>query len=181
MKGSPIRHEVRRRSGFTLLEVVASMSLCSLLLVALLSIAFGLGRTTLRVERQQRWDMCAEALLRAIHDELVTGWRPDTIDVGAPTRVRASEQGLSIIVRGAKQADDRRITYVFIPSSNGDGAGGIERCVWAGTECVGAAHVLGEVGSLGYTMTGGTLEVRIRSAGADERVRRFTIAQGGSY
>lgn len=168
------------RLGMTLVETLASVALCGMLLAALGSMASGLARSSREIERLHHWEMCAEAMLRAMHDEIASGWRPDAADPGRGARVTSSGEGVRIVVRAAHVGSETTVLYVLVRGTGGLEGGVIERHVVSPTSGRLESTVLGDVGDFGCALHGDAVEVRVSSAMGGERTRRIRLAGGGA-
>lgn len=163
----------------TLVEVLASVAICGLLLAALGSMASGLARSSREIERMHRWEVSAEAMLRAMHDEIASGWRPDEADPVRGARVATDGDGVRIVVRTRGVGGETAVGYMYVRDAGGGRGGVIERSVASSAGGAFASTVLGDVGDFSCVLRPDGLEVRVGSMIGGERTRRIRIAGGG--
>lgn len=173
---------MRRRGarGITLAETLASVMLCGMLLTALGSLASGLARSAREIERLHRWEVSAEAMMRAMQDEIACGWWPDASDPAMGSRVRVEAGAIQVEVRSADKEGGERIGYVFRSGAGASGGGLIERFIDYGSGETSASIVLGEVAEMRCVIRGEALEVRVKSVFGAERSRTIRLTSGGA-
>jgi prepilin-type N-terminal cleavage/methylation domain-containing protein len=102
-----------RHRGYTLVEVLASIAIASLLMIALLTVTRMVGNLRRSLDIEARWRFAAENLLRGIHDELASGWRPDAADPARGPRVRFGPDELVVHVRTDSRSSEVAWTVAY--------------------------------------------------------------------
>jgi hypothetical protein len=87
------------RGAFTLVEVLAALSLGTIVLLSLHATSRLLTRQSSAVDAESRWMFSAEQVLAAIHNDLTTGFWPDSNDAVLGPRVRV--RGDHVRIRSA--------------------------------------------------------------------------------
>ncbi len=164
--------------GITLAETLASVMLAGMLLAALGSLASGLAKSAREIDRLHRWEVSADAMMRAMHDEIACGRWPDVPDPAMGARVRVESGAIQIEVRAAGMGGGERIGYVFRSGVGASRGGRVERGVESGSGETSGSIVLGDVAEMRCVMRGGALEVRVKSVFGGERSRTIRLRGG---
>jgi len=150
----------RIRSCFTLVEVLLAMALTSSVVVALFAMigTVGLARATLAEEL--RWRMSAEQLLQCVHDEVASGWRPDSSSPVLGPRVRCTLAAVSIRIDAAPGGtrSPRVVSYTFDESRFR-----LVRATRDGDGAVRSSTALGDVAELSVAASSRSLTIGVRS------------------
>ena len=165
-----------RRRGMTLLEALASITLCGLLLAALASMASSLAHAARIIEHTYEWETSADALLRAIHDDIACGWNPDGVTSGGESRVSANGGALRITSYRTLHRAATITTYQRMSGADGASTTALERRVDSALDSSSASIVLGGVDAFVVEVKAGALNVHLSSVEGAVRNRRIPLA-----
>lgn len=160
--------------GMTLLETLAATCIVAVLLVGLAELTRTVRSLDARHLDHARWTASAEAVLQAIHDELVSGERPDRRDPVMGARVQVTDRSLAITIRMGR-GEARVVAYRFDPEARR-----ITRAVRELTQEQTDAVALGDVMHASFTLTGSALLVELESVRGVRASRRYAVPSEGA-